>query len=178
MEAGIKFVVGLEYYYRHIGDSELFSRMTIVSRTEKTAVVLREYDKEARRYKIHNWDGVEVIRSANYSMAGFWRANNVVMDKEGTSEPVATPEPMEATSNCIAFPTKAPTAAPEAAPLVPSLSRAEALPMVALGRKILTEALRTMGQQTEIDLIEAILDRDHWKMLETLRGAITAGKVG
>jgi hypothetical protein len=50
--------------------------------------------------------------------------------------------------------------------------------MVALGRKILTEALRTMGQQTEIDLIEAILDRDHWKMLETLRGAITAGKVG
>jgi hypothetical protein len=175
MEAGIKFVVGQEYYYRHIGDSELFSRMTIVSRTEKTAMVLREYDKEARRYKIHNWDGVEVIRAGNYSMAGSWRANNIVADEEETSEPVVdTPEP-EAPSNCIPFPSKAPTAAPE--PL-PSLSRAEALPMVALGRKILTEALRTMGQQAEIDLIEAILDRDHWKMLETLRGAIAAGKVG
>lgn len=170
MEAGIKFVVGSEYYYRHIGDSNLFSRMTIVSRTEKTAVILGEYDKKSRRYKIHNWDGVEVIRAGNYSMAGSWRANNLVTDDKEDE----TPAP-EAPSNLIPFPSKA---APETAPIVPELSHAEAVPMVALGRKILTEALSILGRQTEIDLIEAILDRDHWKMLETLRGAIATGKVG
>ena len=174
MEAGIKFIVGQGYYYRHIGDSDLVSRMAIISRTEKTSMVLCEHEKKARRYKIHNWDGVEVVRAGNYSMAGSWRANNIVT--EDKDEPTA-PAP-EAPSNLVPFPSKTPATAPESAPFVPALSHAEAVPMVALGRKILTEALSIMGRQTEIDLIEAILDRDHWKMLETLRGAIATGKVG
>lgn len=171
MEAGIKFIVGKSYSYRFICDSDTISVMTVVSRTDKTAM-LQEHGEKPRRYKIHNTTGVERIRAGNYSMAGSWYADKTYGEPEEAVEEIQEPE---ASANCIPFPSKAPTAAPEP---IPSLSRAEALPMAALGRKILVEALRTMGQQTEIDLIEAILDRDHWKMLETLRGAIAAGKVG
>lgn len=170
MEAISKFIVGQEYFYRFTCDHETKAYMTVVSRTDKSIVVQESGERKPRRIKLRNWDGVEQAYAANYSMAGVWSANKL---SDRAPAPVA-PEP-EVPSNLIPFPSKAPTAAPESAP---SLSRAEALPMVALGRKILTEALRTMGQQTEIDLIEAILDRDHWKMLETLRGAVAAGKVG
>lgn len=175
MEATIKFIVGQEYFYRFTCDHETKAYMTVVSRTDKSIVVQESGERKPRRIKLRNWGGVEQAYAANYSMAGVWSANKLSdrAPKAPVKAPVA-PEP-EAPSNCIPFPSKAPMAAPE--PL-PSLSRAEALPMVALGRKILVEALRTMGQQTEIDLIEAILDRDHWKMLETLRGALAAGKVG
>jgi hypothetical protein len=175
MEAGIKFVVGQEYFYRFTCDHDTKAYMTVVSRTDKSIVVQESGERKPRRIKLREWDGVEQAYAANYSMAGVWSANKL-SDRapKASVEATAAPEP-EALANCIPFPSKAPTASPE--PL-PSLSRAEALPMVALGRKILTEALRTMGQQTEIDLIEAILDRDHWKMLETLRGAIAAGKAG
>ena len=163
MEASIKFIVGQEYFYRHICDSELFSRMTIVSRTEKTAMVLKEYEKEPRRYKIHAWDGAEVIRAGNYSMAGSWRANNVVKTED--TAPVEAPEP-EVPTNTVPFRTKA---APEPVAAPAALDPAEARAMVALGRKILTESLAIQGQHFEVSLISAILDRDHAKFLDLLR---------
>lgn len=169
MEANIKFIVGQEYYYRFTCDHDTKSYMTVVSRTEKSIVVQERYEKKTRRIKLREWDGVEQAYAGNYSMAGVWSAN-----KPAEPEAPVAVEP-EAPSNCIAFPSKV---APEASPIVPTLSHAEAIPMGALGRKILTEALAILGRQTEIDLIEAILDRDHWKMLETLRGAIATGKVG
>ena len=174
MEASIKFIVGQEYYYRFTCDHETKSYMTVVSRTEKSIVVQESGERKTRRIKLREWDGVEQAYAANYSMAGVWSANKL---SDRTPKAPVVPEP-EAPSNLIPFPSKAPVAIPEAAPIVPELSHAEAVPMVALGRKILTEALSILGRQTEIDLIEAILDRDHWKMLETLRGAIAAGKVG
>lgn len=167
-----KFIVGKDYFYRHAGDHNLKAWMTVVSRTAKTVTIERRGSLMTKRVTLcYGASGIpyETISAGSYSMAGSWDAKN-----DGTEEFVETVTPV-APTNCIPFPSKAPTASPE--PL-PSLSRAEALPMVALGRKILVEALRTMGQQTEIDLIEAILDRDHWKMLDTLRGAIAAGKVG
>ena len=183
MEAGIKFVVGSEYYYRFTCDWDTICTMVVVSRTDKT-ITIQERGEKTRRYKIHNWSNVERLRSGNYSGAGIWSADRPGNGYKEAVEPVTTvPEPVEAPapeapSNLIPFPSKAPVAAPETAPIVPELSHAEVVPMVALGRKILTEALSILGRQTEIDLIEAILDRDHWKMLETLRGAIATGKVG
>lgn len=175
MEAGIKFIVGQEYFYRFTCDHDTKAYMTVVSRTDKSIVVQESGERKPRRIKLREWDGVEQAYAANYSMAGVWSANK--LSDRAPKAPVEAPvvqEP-EAPSNCVPFPSKVPTVAPE--PL-PSLSRAEALPMVALGRKILTEALVAMNHHTEAGLISAILDRDHWKMLETLRGAIAAGKVG
>lgn len=174
METSIKFIVGQEYFYRFTCDHETKAYMTVVSRTDKSIMVQESGERKTRRIKLREWDGVEQAYAANYSMAGVWSANKP-SDRAPKVPVVHEPE---APSNLIPFPSKAPVAAPEAAPIVPTLSNAEAVPMVALGRKILTEALAILGRQTEIDLIDAILDRDHWKMLETLRGAIAAGKVG
>lgn len=172
MEANIKFIVGQEYYYRFTCDHETKSYMTVVSRTDKSILVQERHEKKTRRIKIRNWDGVEQAYAGNYSMAGVWCADKI----DGAKAPVDVCEVTEpSSSNLIPFPSKD---TPETAPIVPELSHAEAVPMAALGRKILTEALSILGRQTEIDLIEAILDRDHWKMLETLRGAIATGKVG
>jgi hypothetical protein len=120
MEAGIKFVVGQEYFYRFTCDHDTKAYMTVVSRTDKSIVVQESGERKPRRIKLREWDGVEQAYAANYSMAGVWSANKL-SDRapKASVEATAAPEP-EALANCIPFPSKAPTASPE--PL-PSLSR-------------------------------------------------------
>ena len=165
-----KFRVGQEYYYTFTCDSDTCSYMTVVSRTEKTAMILGRHDKKPVRRKIHTHSGVESISDGNYSMAGSWYANrtaDVDPEIEETVEPVAlvAPESVEP-SNLVAFAPKAPVAADK--PVDP----VEARIMETMGRKILVEALESQGCKTEVALINAILDRDHWKLLETLRGVV------
>jgi hypothetical protein len=54
-------------------DHECVFSITVISRTEKSAVV--EYNGKIRRTKIHvGYDGAEFIRPENYSMAPIFRA--------------------------------------------------------------------------------------------------------
>ena len=74
-----KFIVGQSYGTQSIVCSETTYKMTVVSRTDKTAMV-SQYGEKPRRYKIHaSWDGTqEVIRMGNYSMAGSWGARDII----------------------------------------------------------------------------------------------------
>lgn len=152
--ATVKFVVGEEYFYRFICDSDTSSYMTIVSRTDKTAVI-SERGKHSRR-KIHVRDGIESISAGNYSMAGSWYAN-----RPTTSDDSREPDTV-APSNVVAFPSK-----PVAAPV--SVDPAEARIMEAMGRKILMEALEAQGRKDEAAMIASILDRDHVQFLALLQ---------
>ena len=158
----IKFIAGHEYSRRHIGDSNLISRITIVSRTEKSAMILERGEPKPVRRKIHVWSGVESISAGNYSMAGSWYADHPV---QAPKEAPATPEP----SNIVPFPVKAPKV---------SVDGVEIRVQEAMGRKILMEALEAKGATTEMELIAAILDRDHYKLLETLRGVVANIRAG
>lgn len=89
-----KFVVGQSYGSRSFCDSDCIFSMEIVSRTEKTAMV-KEHDK-VRRYKIHNYSGVESISRGNYSMAGSWYADRPLLDETDDMETVLL-------ANCIPF---------------------------------------------------------------------------
>lgn len=165
MSTETKFIVGQEYFYRFACDWDTKSYMTVVSRTEKTAMILMRYETKPVRRKIHVWNGVESISAGNYSMAGIWSADKQDKGPEEVPAPVVeVPEVQESPSNIIPFPVKA---APKTMkPMNPS----EAGIIEAMGRKILMEALESQGKKLETDLISAILDREHGRLLEILRG--------
>lgn len=94
-----KFIVGQSYGSRSACDSDCIFSMEIVSRTEKTATV-KEHDK-VRRYKIHNYDGVESISRGNYSMAGSWYADRPLLEE--TEEQEADDLETVLPANCIPF---------------------------------------------------------------------------
>lgn len=94
------FQVGQSYGSRSACDSDCIFSMEIVSRTEKTAMV-KEHDK-VRRYKIHNYSGVESISRGNYSMAGSWYADRPLLDEAEEQEIPDDMEP-ETPSNCVPF---------------------------------------------------------------------------
>lgn len=68
------FVAGKTYVARHIGDSELIERHTIIRRTAKSIWIMK-CGKEVRR-SIETWDGVEQFYpDGKYSLATSIRAN-------------------------------------------------------------------------------------------------------
>lgn len=76
MDTKATFEVGKTYSAQAIGDSDCHYVMTVVSRTDKTAMVLREGEKKPRRYKIHSDHHYgEFIRMGTWSMASSWYAH-------------------------------------------------------------------------------------------------------
>jgi hypothetical protein len=69
-----RFEAGKGYTARSIGDSECIFTIAVISRTEKTAVIIDNEDHK-RRVKIHiGRDGGEYIMPERYSMAPVFRA--------------------------------------------------------------------------------------------------------
>jgi hypothetical protein len=83
----IKFEVGVAYETRSVCDHDRIFKMEVISRTEKTVLVLRQ--GKPKRFEIHMHSGVEQISLGSYSMAPFFYADR--------------PAKVEAASNCIPF---------------------------------------------------------------------------
>ena len=67
-----KFEVGKAYEQRSICDHDCIFKIEVIKRTEKTLTYI--YDGQQRRSKIKEWDGSEMIRPDNYSMAPSFHA--------------------------------------------------------------------------------------------------------
>jgi hypothetical protein len=71
----VRFKEGLTYVMGWIGDSEMFTDVTIIKRTEKT-ITFKIRDEEPKRCKIHVWEGVEHANvMGTYSMCPSVYAN-------------------------------------------------------------------------------------------------------
>lgn len=66
-----KIIAGSTLSARSICDHDCIFTLEVLSRTERTAVV--KYLGKTRRTKIHNFNGEEMIRPDNYSMAPTFR---------------------------------------------------------------------------------------------------------
>lgn len=71
------FETGKAYVHGWIGDSELFTTWTVLTRTAKTVTITDGY--ETRKCRIFEYDGTECVRPfGTYSMCPTLRAEKVV----------------------------------------------------------------------------------------------------